>query len=162
MQRSTPPGRLPDVIGIGPPRTGSTWLYNALRDSVDMPEGVKDTHFLDYFTDKSVDWYAYHFRHATGEKKIVEICPGVFFHQHARELIKREIPNCRVVATMRDPVDRTYSAYKLLRNYGWVRSGTFDEIINSWPQLGERQSVCGVSRILVRELRPRKRAGHDV
>ena len=136
MQRTTPPRRLPDVIGIGPPRTGSTWLYNALRDSVHMPEGVKDTHFLDYFTDKSVDWYAYHFRHATGEKKIVEICPGVFFHQHARELIKREIPNCRIVATMRNPVDRTYSAYKLLRNYGWIRSGTFDEIINSWPQLG--------------------------
>ena len=103
--------RLPDVIGIGPPRTGSTWLYNALRDSVAMPKGVKDTHFLDYFTDKSIEWYANHFRYATGEKKIVEICPGVFFRQDARERIKSQIPNCRIVATMRNPVDRTYSVY---------------------------------------------------
>jgi hypothetical protein len=125
--------RLPDVIGIGPPRTGSTWLYNALRDSVDMPEGVKDTHFLDYFDQKGIEWYADHFRYATGKQRILEICPGVFFRPKARALIKTHIPNCKVIATMRNPVDRTYSVYKLLRRYGWVRSGTFDEIMNSWP-----------------------------
>ena len=128
--------RLPDVIGIGPPRTGSTWLYNALRDSVDMPAGIKDTHYLDYFDQKSIEWYADHFRYATGKRKIVEICPGVFFKPQARELIKTHIPRCKIVATMRNPVDRTYSVYKLLRRYGWVRSGTFDEILNTWPNLG--------------------------
>jgi hypothetical protein len=128
--------RLPDVIGIGPPRTGSTWLYNALRDSVDMPAGVKDTHFLDYFDQKSIEWYADHFRYATGKRNIVEICPGAFFKPRAREIIKTHIPRCKIVATMRDPVDRTYSVYKLLRRYGWVRSGTFDEILNAWPNLG--------------------------
>ena len=65
--------RLPDVIGIGPPRTGSTWLYNALRDSVDMPAGVKDTHFFEHFDHKGIEWYAHHFRHAAGDRKIVEI-----------------------------------------------------------------------------------------
>jgi hypothetical protein len=128
--------RLPDVIGIGPPRTGSTWLYNALRDSVDMPYGAKDTHFLDYFDQKEIGWYADHFRYATGKRKIMEICPGAFFKPRARELIRTHIPHCKIVATMRDPVDRIYSVYKLLRRYGWVRSGTFDEILNTWPNLG--------------------------
>src|SRR5260370_13731573 len=127
--------RLPDVIGIGPPRTGSTWLYNALRDAVDMTAGVKDKAFFEHVDHQGIDWYASYFRHATGDRKIVEICPGIFFKSHARERIKTHIPNCKIIATMRNPVDRTYSVYKLLRRYGWVRSGTFDEIMNSWPNL---------------------------
>ncbi len=101
-----------------------------------MPSGVKDTHFFDFFDDKRIEWYLDHFRYAPGERKIVEICPGIFFKPHARERIKTHIPNCKIIATMRNPVDRTYSAYKLLRHYGWVRSGTFDEILKAWPTLG--------------------------
>jgi len=128
--------RLPDVIGIGPPRTGSTWLYNALRDSVDMPHGVKDTHFFEHFDHKGIEWYASHFRHAAGERKIVEICPGVFFRPQARDRIKLHIPNCKIVATMRDPVDRMYSVYKLQRHYGGVGSGTLEQAIEASPNLG--------------------------
>jgi hypothetical protein len=130
--------RLPDVIGVGPPRTGSTWLYNALRGVVDMPDGVKDTRFFDQFSDKGIEWYASHFRYAAGDRKVVEICPGIFFKPRARELIKTRIPDCKVFTTMRNPVDRTYSVYKLLRYYGWVRKGSFDEIVNAWPNLAGR------------------------
>jgi hypothetical protein len=133
--RRARPSRLPDVIVIGPPRTGSTWLYNALRDVVDMPCGVKETQFFNTFYDKGIDWYARHFRYATGDRTIAEICP-YFFHPLALERIKTHIPNCRIVATMRDPVDRIYSAYKLQRHYGWVRRGTFDEALIALPHLG--------------------------
>jgi hypothetical protein len=129
------PSRFPDVIGIGPPRTGSTWLYDVLRDFVDMPAGVKDTHFLDYFAKKGIEWYADHFRYATGERKIVEICPGAFFRPEARELIKSYIPNCKIFATIRNPVGRTYSVYKLLRHYGLARK-TFDQLLIAWPDIG--------------------------
>ena len=120
---------------IGPPRTGSTWLYNALRNAVDMPCGVKETQFFNTFYDKGIDWYARHFRYATGDRTIAEVCP-YFFHPLARERIKTHIPNCRIVATMRDPVDRIYSAYKLQRHYGWVRRGSFDEALKALPHLG--------------------------
>ncbi len=127
--------RLPDVIGVGLPRTGSTWLYDALRDSVDMPAGTKDTHFFYRFRDKGIEWYARHFRYATGERKIVEICPGIFFSPSARELIKTHIPNCKIIATMRDPVDRVYSVYKMLRHFGNVRRRSFDQVLNTWTDL---------------------------
>ncbi len=128
--------RLPDVIGIGPPRTGSTWLYNALRDSVDMPANVKDTHFFERLEHKGIDWYASHFRHATGDRPIVEICPAIFFRPRAREQIKLHIPKCKIIATMRDPVDRIYSVYKLLRRFGWIGSGTLDQTIEASPHFG--------------------------
>ena len=91
--------RLPDVIGIGPPRTGSTWLYNALRDSVDMPAGVKDTHFFEHFDRQGhrlvrADTFAT--RPAT--EKSLRSVPAYFFRPQARERIKTahsELQNCR-------------------------------------------------------------------
>ena len=39
--------RLADTIGIGSPRTGSTWPSNALRDSEHMPGAIKERRFFD-------------------------------------------------------------------------------------------------------------------
>ena len=129
------PLRLPDVIGVGPSRTGSTWLYNVLRDAVDMPAGAKDTHFFHNFYDKGIEWYADHFRYATGERKIVEICPGAFFREQTPERIKIHIPKCKIFATIRNPVDRIYSVYKLQRHYGVIRK-PLDEMLKVFPTLG--------------------------
>jgi len=128
--------RLPDVIGVGPPRTGSTWLYNALRDAVDMPEGVKEPQFFSTFYDKGIGWYGRHFRNASGARPIAEISPPYFFFPLAPERIKAQLPKCKIVATMRNPVDRIYSVYKLMRYYGWVRRGTLDEVLQARPDLG--------------------------
>jgi Sulfotransferase domain len=125
----------PDVIVVGPSRTGTTWLHRVLEGHVDLPHGVKEPQFFNTFYDKGVDWYARHFRYATGTRPIVEICP-YFFTPNAPERIKSLMPNCRIVATMRDPVDRIYSVFKLHRHYGWVRHGTFDEVLNAVPHLG--------------------------
>ncbi len=119
--------KLPDFIGIGPGRTGTTWLDQVMRGYVDLPEGVKETEFFNHFYDNGIDWYARHFRHATGERKIAEICP-YFIYPEARERIKLHIPNCRLIVTLRNPVDHLYSAYKLLRHFVWAR-GSFEEVL---------------------------------
>jgi hypothetical protein len=100
-----------------------------------LPHGVKEPQFFNTFYDKGIDWYARHFRYAAGERPIVEICP-YFFTPMAPDRIKQAIPNCRIVATMRDPVDRIYSVFKLHRHYGWVRHGTFDQVLEAVPHLG--------------------------
>jgi sulfotransferase family protein len=134
--RTLPTPRLPDVLGVGPPRTGSTWLYNALREVLDMPDGVKEPQFFSRFYDKGIDWYARHFRYATGRRLVAEISPPYFFHAETPARVKAHIPNCKIVTTMRNPVDRIYSVYKLMRHYGWVRRGTLDEVLRVRPNLG--------------------------
>jgi hypothetical protein len=126
--------RLPEIIGAGPGRTGTTWLHRVLEGHVDLPYGVKETQFFNTFYDKGIGWYAHHFRYATGTRKLVEICP-YFFHPLARERIKTHIPNCRIVTTLRDPVEHVYSAYKLVLHFAWAR-GSFDEVLESRPNLG--------------------------
>jgi hypothetical protein len=126
--------RLPEIIGAGPGRTGTTWLHRVLEGHVDLPYGVKETQFFNTFYDKGIDWYARHFRYATGDRKVVEICP-YFFHPTAFERIKLHIPNCRIITTLRDPVDHAFSAYKLVTHYAFAH-GTFDEVLKSRPDLG--------------------------
>ncbi|MGA6974629.1 MAG: sulfotransferase domain-containing protein [Candidatus Binatus sp.] len=126
--------RLPAIIGAGPGRTGTTWLHRVLEDRVDLPYGVKETQFFNTFYDKGIDWYAHHFRYATGERKIAEICP-YFFHPLAPVRIKTHIPDCRIVTTLRDPVEHTFSAYKLVLHFAWAQ-GSFDEVLKSRPNLG--------------------------
>ena len=125
--------RLPAIIGAGPGRTGTTWLHRVLEGRVDLPHGVKETQFFSFYYDKGIDWYARHFRYATGERKIAEICPYLFVPL-APDRIKTHIPNCRVISTLRNPVDHSFSVYKLRAHYAWAR-GSFDEILKSHPDL---------------------------
>ncbi len=126
--------RLPDVIGVGPPRTGTTWLHRVLEGHVDLPYGVKETQFFTTFYDKGIEWYARHFRYATGERPIVEICPYLL-NPLAPDRIKMHMPGCRVITTLRNPVDLTFSVYKMNAHYAWTR-GSFDEVLKSRPDLG--------------------------
>ena len=127
--------RLPEFIAVGAPRTGSTWLYRVLEGHVDLPHAVKEPEFFNRFYDKGIDWYAHHFRYATGQRPIVEVCPTYFFRTEAIERIKIHIPNCKIVTTMRDPVDRIYSAYKAQSHYGRAPRGTFEEALKVSPNL---------------------------
>ncbi len=126
--------RLPEIIGAGPGRTGTTWLHRVLEGHVDLPYGVKETEFFTTHYDKGIDWYARHFRHATGERPIAEICPYLL-NPFAPDRIKTHIPNCRTIITLRDPVQRSFSAYKLYAHYAWVR-GSFEEVMKSRPTMG--------------------------
>jgi hypothetical protein len=125
--------RLPEIIGAGPGRTGTTWLHRVLEGHVNLPYGVKETQFFRTFYDKGVEWYARHFRYATDNRKVVEICPYLF-NPPAHERIKMLIPNCRSIVTLRDPVDRTFSVYKMVSRYAW-NHGTFDEVLKFRPDL---------------------------
>lgn len=120
--------RLPDFIGVGPPRTATTWLHEALWGHVGLPEGVKETDFFAWQYSKGLAWYAAHFRNCPRELPMGEFSPIYFVGAEARQRIARDIPNCKIICTFRDPVERVYSHYKKMRE-GEYFSGTFDECL---------------------------------
>ncbi len=67
--------KVPEIFGIGPGRTGTTWLHQVLERSVDLPQRVKETQYFTTFYDRGIEWYAAHFAYASGARKIAEICP---------------------------------------------------------------------------------------
>ena len=124
---------LPDFLGIGPGRTGTSWLHGALERHADLPLGTKETQFFNFNYAKGIEWYAAHFRYASGDRPIGEICP-YFVDPNASARIKTHMPDCKLVVCFRDPVEHAYSNYKLLMAYAWAR-GSFDEVLESRPHL---------------------------
>jgi len=110
--------RMPDFIVVGPPRTATTWLDAFMRGHVGLPLNVKETHFFARNYQQGLMWYERHFLHCAAEPVVGEICADYFENPQARERIRTHIPNCKIICTLRDPVERLYSYYKLMRHNG--------------------------------------------
>jgi hypothetical protein len=110
--------RMPDFIGVGPPRTATTWLDKVMRGHVGLPLNVKETHFFTRNYGQGLMWYASHFRHCAAQPVVGEIGAGYFGNPQARERIRTHVPNCKIICTLRDPVEWLYSYYRLMRRNG--------------------------------------------
>jgi hypothetical protein len=113
--------RLPDFVAIGPPRTGTTWLYRAFNGRAGLPRDTKETDFFSDHYHRGIDWYLDFFRDCPPDLPMGEISPNYFAAPEAPDRIAAHIPECRIVCTLRDPVDRLYSFYRLMRHNGWTR-----------------------------------------
>lgn len=128
MAHSESWGRLPDFIGVGPPRTATTWLHNALSGHVGLPSGTKETNFFADQYSKGLAWYAAHFRDCPPDRPMGEFSPTYFIRPEARERIARHIPHCKIICTLRDPVERVYSHYRKMCE-GQYFVGSFEQCL---------------------------------
>ena len=126
--------RLPAFIGVGPPRTATTWLHQALKDRVALPEGTKETNFFLWQYDKGLEWYASLFRNCAAGVPMGEFSPSYFALSAVRERIAADIPDCKIIITLRDPVERLYSHYRKGHEQAHF-FGTFEECLESRPDL---------------------------
>ena len=122
--------KLPDIVFLGPQRTGTSWLYRYFRHHPEThpPEGVKETRFFDNRHDKGLKWYASHFDHASESAHIVEVASTYFYAPEAPERIARDLGDIRVCCTLRNPVDRLQSLYLHRRRKG-LTNKTFLEAL---------------------------------
>lgn len=125
--------RFPDFIAIGPPRTGTTWLYRALSGRVGLPRDTKETDFFSDHYHRGIEWYLDFFRDSRADLPVGEISPNYFAAPEAPERIAAHVRQCRIVCTLRDPVDRLYSFYRLMRHNGWTRASMEEIAAGSSP-----------------------------
>lgn len=127
--------KLPSFLGVGPPRTGTTWLHETLVGRANLPASNKEIHFFDRCYEFGLEWYAGNFVQSsplvTGE-----ICPTYFASDTARARIAELTPRPRILCTFRDPVVRMFSLYKIKRAYGDIACD-FDEALRRDPELME-------------------------
>jgi hypothetical protein len=116
--------KLPTFIVLGPPRTGTTWLYKCLDEHPEVyVSDRKEVRYFDEQYKNGPDWYAKAFAGAPdGVRAIGDITPGYFQHPGVPERI-HELLGDRVELFVihRDPIERAYSAYK-----GALRRGETD------------------------------------
>lgn len=150
--------RLPDFIAVGPPRTATTWLHEVLKGHVCLPANRKETDFFTRFYDNGIDWYADYFRHCGSRIPVGELSPMYFASPLARERIARHLPQAKIICSFRDPVERAFSNYRLLRRNVFTKASfeqaatTRGDLIESSryaTHLAQWWEIFGRERVLV-------------
>ncbi len=120
--------RWPDFIVVGPQRTGTTWLHEVMKPHLGLPRGIKETDFFLKNYSRGVAWYLEYFRGYPADLPIGEVDPNYFGEEIARERIEQDIPSAKIIVTLRDPVQRAYSSYRVMRRDAWTRV-SFEETV---------------------------------
>ena len=115
--------RLPNAVVIGAPKCGTTWLYDNLRGHPDIATPRKEIHYFSNHLDKGLDWYAAFFAKVDrGQKIVLDVATTYIYHHdyfglffdYNRDIaaLIRETLGCpKLIAIVRDPVQRAFSNY---------------------------------------------------
>lgn len=161
----------PDFIIIGAKRGGTTSLYNYLLEHPSISplfpgrQHIKGTHYFDSEFSRGARWYRSHFpveitgRHLarpwipfpiTGEAS-----PYYLFHPLAAQRLARDVPDVRIIVSLRDPVERAYSHYKERVRHG-AEPLSFEQALDAEPA-----RLSGEAERIVREPTYRSQAHED-
>lgn len=117
--RDAPPATLPTFFIVGAMRSGTTALTRYLDAHPDVfMARPKEPHFLDRHFDRGLRWYARHFEGAECESAVGEATQTYLYEAVARRRLAGAFPGARLVALLRDPVERAYSHYWHERSRG--------------------------------------------
>ena len=129
---------LPNFFVIGPGRTGTTSLYHYLDQHPCITKSAYDE--LGYFDDNfhlGFNWYRSLFPTKFTQQKVeskhkkfltYDVTPGYIRRPWAARRISSYFPNTKLIAVLRNPVDKTYSHYIMGVNEGNEKR-SFEEVI---------------------------------
>ncbi len=128
-------GALPDFVIIGAQKGGTSFLYYLLtRHPLVEPAARKELHFFDNPErfDNGAGWYRRCFPQSgwkDGRRSITgEATPSYLFYPPVAKRMAGVVPQARLIALLRNPVDRTYSHYQMQVKRG-TEPSTFEEVI---------------------------------
>lgn len=117
-------GRNPDFIGIGAPRTATSWLFACLYEHPDMSLAKKEIHFFsrEERWKRGFEWYREHFAGVAEDRVTGEYSTSYLASAEAPRRIADHCPDARIIASLRDPVERIRSAISNEKTAGNLRS----------------------------------------
>ena len=128
--------QLPTFLYIGPDKAGSTWLYEALRCHPDIyMSAAKELFYFNDHYHRGPRWYLQHFAKAKpGHRVIGEVSHDYLFSVDACHRIANDLSDVRLMACLREPVDRAFSLYLYMVRQGRV-SGSFEQALEDMTAL---------------------------
>jgi hypothetical protein len=123
------PGRLPNFIIIGAAKGGTTSLLKYLAPHPDVYMASEEIHFFDRDRrfSRGPAWYRQRFAGAGDQKVVGEKTPGYLADPQAPERMWALVPDAKLAAILRNPVDRAYSHYSMKR-MKHTASESFEEL----------------------------------
>lgn len=122
--------RLPDFLLIGAPKAGTTTIAADLarHPSLWLPR-EKELGFFDVRWSEGLDVYRGRFARAPADRLVGEATPTYLHAPAALERMASVVPEVRLIASLRDPVDRFWSHYWYNRAARRIESRSAEEIL---------------------------------
>jgi len=99
---------------------------------------AKDIYYFDRYYARGMTWYESHFNGAERYKAIGEFSHDYLFSEAARERIKADLPEVKLISLLRNPVERAFSEFLFIRKHRLVeKSVTFREAVIKFPSIIE-------------------------
>lgn len=158
-RRRTPSVTLPNFFVVGAQKCGTTSLYYYLGQHPEVYMSlVKEPHFFDYDEGEtpafggplvpplgvaSMEEYRTLFEGATDEVAVGEASPTYLYLPGTAERLRRHVPGARIIAVLRDPAERAYSAFlhtvrsgrEPLDDFSWALREEEGRIRDGWHPL---------------------------
>jgi Sulfotransferase domain len=117
-QRRAVEGPLPDFVVLGTQKGGTGYFYRRLTEHpLVRAAAARELHFFDNKFAEGVGWYRRCFSEGEridGQRTITgEASPSYLFDPQVPERMARIVPDARLIALLRNPVDRAYSHYQM-------------------------------------------------
>ncbi len=145
------PGRgrvLPDFILFGAAKSGTTSLYGWLAEhpfiepcmTRDSQFGnTKEVRFFDYNWYRGRDWYRSHFPLERSRREFEaehgrpfltgEGSPTYISNPRAPARVRKLVPDVKLIAVLRNPIDRAYSHFQFSRRDGSEECSSFEDAL---------------------------------
>lgn len=133
-------GSLPNFLGIGAQRSGTSWLYFLLKShpEIFVPPHAKEVHFFDRYYDRGLDWYGSFFASEGvkgSHKARGEISPAYLFDEAVPTRVREHLPHAKFIVLLRNPVNRAYSNFRNVYFKGLTNAESFSHFIQDTPSV---------------------------
>ncbi|MFQ5616852.1 MAG: sulfotransferase, partial [Anaerolineales bacterium] len=144
-----------DFLVIGAEKCGTTWLADMLRQhpEVFIPPEKELFYFNRQFFEspelenfnhaKPLSWYFAFFKNAAPEQVKGEVCVAYIWDEAAPQKIQAFNPGIKIIAILRDPVERAFSQYLYYIQRGVLGDVSFEQAIEMRPDLLSRSLYAG-------------------
>lgn len=135
-------------IGIGAPKSGTSWLWEMLRQHPDI--FLPDKKELHYFNIEAMGnseyenpnffkpetFYLKQFEAASANQVCGEITPAYLVSKSAPNKIFSFNKEVKLIALIRNPIDRAYSDYLYRKQMGWISANmSFADAYMKFPEI---------------------------
>ena len=127
---------------IGAPKSGTTALWQYLRShpQIRMPIDKEAPYFASRLMQKKGwDWYmSEYFSDITEDIELGSASPQYMSFPKSSEDIAKSFPDAKIIAVLRDPIERAASHYKMMKKRG-IETRSFDEAIKDQLSPGHQE-----------------------
>jgi len=123
----------PSFLIIGTQKGGTSSLHHYLSRNNSVRMAIKkEVHFFDSYFGKGLAWYLAHFARRKDAVITGEASPSYLMHPLVPRRVHGAFPQMRLIALLRNPVDRAYSHYQMNVRKG-IEALSFEDAVEQEP-----------------------------